>query len=281
MSSPTVSVVLPVHLGVRPDHLSECLRSLCQQTCRADQVIIVEDGPLSSQHHSVLEEFVAAHQGVTRVKLPINQGAGVANQAGLIAARGVWIAKVDADDICRPDRFERQLQVVNEMGVDVCGAAMLEFTNDSDHLRGLREMPASHAAIVRRLRWNNPINHPTAFYRRDLAVDAGGYPPWRYMQDYGLFARMLNGGARMTNIAEVLVDFRAGPALTARRRKPEFTRLEWELQRLLRETGAVGRGRMYINFAFRVGYRRLPQKLMTEFQGRVLARRATVEGEHP
>ena len=50
------------------------------------------------------------------------------------------------------------------------------------------------------MRLNNPINNPTVVFRRQLALDVGGYADLRYMQDYDLFARMLAGGARAENL---------------------------------------------------------------------------------
>ena len=102
---------------------------------------------------------------------------------------------MDADDILLPHRFETQLAALQETGADLCGAAMWEFDDDPERPTRLRTNPATHEAIARRMRINNPINHPTAMYRRELALRAGGYPTMRFMQDYDLFARMLVDGA--------------------------------------------------------------------------------------
>ena len=93
------------------------------------------------------------------------------------------------------------------------------------------------------MRFNNPVNHPTAMYRRELALRVGGYPAMRFMQDYDLMARMLAGGARMMNLPEPLVLFRAGDGMLRRRSARGYLALERELQRNLRSYGLVGRGR--------------------------------------
>jgi glycosyltransferase involved in cell wall biosynthesis len=257
----TISAVLPVHAGVEPDHLQEALNSLLAQTRPADEVVVVEDGPLSDRHRRILQDLEARHSSVVRIALSRNEGAGVANQAGLEAATGTWIAKVDADDVSVPDRLARQLAEVTASGVDVCGGAMLEFDHALVTPSGLRRRPLAHAAIARLMRFNNPINHPTSFYRRELALEAGGYPPMRYMQDYVLFARMHRAGASMVNTDEVLVHFRAGDGVIARRRAPGLVRLEWELQRELRRLRLIGRVRAVWNLVVRVAYRRMPRTL--------------------
>lgn len=65
--------------------------------------------------------------------------------------------------------------------------------------------------------WNNPINHPTVLFRRDLALAAGGYPPLRSMQDYGLFIEMMAAGARFGNVDDVVTLFRANASMRSRR----------------------------------------------------------------
>ena len=150
---------------------------------------------------------------------------------------------MDADDLLLPHRFETQLAALEETGADLCGAAMWEFDHDPEQPTRLRTNPASHEAIARRMRFNNPINHPTAMYRRELALRVGGYPTMRFMQDYDLMARMLAGGARMMNLPEPLVLFRAGDACCDAARPAATWLSSVELQRNLRSYGLVGRGR--------------------------------------
>ncbi|WP_367280051.1 glycosyltransferase [Nocardioides sp.] len=261
--------MLPVHSGVRPEHLEATLGSIHSQSLRADEIVVVEDGPLRAGHHKAIENFLGQDSRVRRVKIQTNSGAGVANQVGLLAATGRWIAKVDADDINVPHRFERQLAEVQRQGLDVCGSAMGEFTDDPAVLLGVRASPISHDSIARRMRWNNPINHPTAFFRRTFALRAGGYRPMRYMQDYDLFARLLSAGAQMGNLAEVLVLFRGGSEMFARRRTSSIHRWEWELQRNLRSYGVITRTEMARNVTTRTVARVAPASLIEPLYNRL------------
>jgi glycosyltransferase involved in cell wall biosynthesis len=266
-----LSVLLPVYAGVDPEHLAAALDSIAAQTLPAREVVVVEDGPLTPEQHRVLDDFAARHGGVVRVPLRVNQGAGVANQAGLRAATGAWIAKADADDLLVPHRFERQVAALRESGADLCGSAMWEFDEDPDHPLRLRANPLTHDAIARRMRFNNPINHPTVVYRRDLALEVGGYPAMRYMQDYDLFARLLAGGARVTNLDEPLVLFRAGDSMRKRRSARGYLALELELQRRLRSYGLVGPVTMTRNLVVRWTFRLLPQRLVRTTYARLLS----------
>jgi glycosyltransferase involved in cell wall biosynthesis len=266
-----LSVLLPVYAGVAAPHLAEALASIAAQTLPAREVVIVEDGPLTSEQHEVLDAFAGGREGVVRVVLPVNGGAGVANQAGLEAATGAWIAKADADDVLVPTRFERQVEALRETGADLCGSAMWEFDDDPDRPVRLRLNPLTHDEIARRMRFNNPINHPTTVYRRGLALEVGGYPTMRFMQDYDLFARLLAGGARMTNLEEPLVRFRAGDTMRRRRSARGYLALELELQRRLRSYGVIGPVRMARNLLVRWTFRMLPQHAIRHAYARFLS----------
>jgi glycosyltransferase involved in cell wall biosynthesis len=241
------------------------------QTRPADEIVVVEDGPIDERLDAVLIAATSRHPELLRLRLETNQGAGVANQAGLVAASGEWIAKVDADDISKPVRFERQLLELHRSGADVCGSSMLEFDGEAQNLIARRDVPLDHGSIARRMRFNNPFNHPTVMYRRALALSCGGYPEMRFMQDYVLFARMLGAGARMTNLSEPMVLFRAGDGMHRRRSGRGFWRLERQVQRELRAVGVVSRGRAAMNFVIRLGYRHLPVRALRWVHGHVLS----------
>ncbi|WP_205474717.1 glycosyltransferase [Nocardioides sp. SYSU D00038] len=267
-----VSLVVPVHAGIAPNHWRAALESVRAQTRPADEVVVVEDGPLTDDHHAALAD-VGAELPLVRVVLPRNRGAGVANQAGLEAATGEWIAKADADDVSLPQRIGTQVEAAERLGVDLLGAAMWEFDIEPEHPQRLRANPPDHVAIARRMRLNNPINHSTAFYRREVALAAGGYPRLRLMQDYDLFARMLVAGARMANLPEPLVLFRAGDGMRRRRATTGFLRREVDLQRRLLSYGVVGRAGATRNLVVRGGFRLLPQPALRLTYDRVLSRR--------
>jgi glycosyltransferase involved in cell wall biosynthesis len=257
-----VSALLPVHAGLDPAHLRRCLDSVADQTRPPDELIVVEDGPLADEHARVIAEAEAGPLTLVRVALEQNGGAGLANGAGLTQARGRWIAKIDADDICLPERIERQLAFVDATGVDACSTWLEEFDADEGHVTAIRKVPTTHEAIARGMRMNNPLNHPSSFYRRDVALRAGGYPELRFMQDYDMFARMLVGGARFANMELPLVRFRADATMFRRRTSQAMNHCEWELQHNLRRYGLVNTPRMWFNLMARFTVRRLPPALL-------------------
>lgn len=211
------SGLLPVHADVAPEHLNEALASLWAQTLPLDEIVLVEDGPLIPALDAVVDHAIESGGRLVRVRLGSNGGAGVSNQAGLEAASHPWIFKMDSDDISTPDRLETLMRAARERDLDVVGGAMAEFSSESARPDRTRRVPVEHEEIRSRMRWNNPMNHPTVLFRRDLAQAAGGYPPLRSMQDYGLFIAMMAAGARFGNVEDVVTLFRADAAMRSRR----------------------------------------------------------------
>ncbi len=270
---PTISVLLPVHAGVDAAFLERALESIAEQTLPADEVVVVEDGPLPVASGAVISRFEARRRPpLVRVVLESNAGPGAANGAGLLRCSGEWVVKADADDISLPTRFAEQMDCLQRSGADVCGTAMWEFSGAETNVVAVRRGPSDHESIARRMRINNPINHPTVVYRRDAAVTAGGYLDLRHGEDYDLFARMLARGARMVNLSEPLVLFRADDSMFDRRSGREFLRIEWRLQRNLRSYGLIGTPQLLLNLLVRLGFRYLPRPLLRRAYRRFLVR---------
>lgn len=257
-----LSVVMPVYARADAAHFRRALESIYAQTYPAAEVIVVEDGPLTDAHYAVLDDFSDHHPPLRREVLPVNRGAAAGNQAGLCAARYPWIAKMDSDDIALPQRFECQVELLAAGHLDLVGSAMSEFDGDEANIIGLRRLPASPEEVAMYVRTNNPVNHPTCVYRRELAIAVGGYQPLAYMEDYDLMARMLAAGARMRNLPEPLVLFRAGDEMLDRRRAKGIFASEVAMQRNLREYGLIGRVRMGVNIVARSTFRLLPAPVL-------------------
>ena len=257
-----LSVVLPVYAGADAEHLRLALASVADQTAPPTEILVVEDGPLRATQMAVLDGLEPGTVPVRRVRLDTNAGVAAAVQAGVEAASSPWIARMDADDIALPHRFEAQLAVISAGAYDVVGTAMKEFEGDPDNVVGIRRLPEEHADIATFLKRANPVNHPTVVFRRDLVLEVGGYRPLAHLEDYDLWARMLVGGARFHNLPEPLLLFRSGDSMLARRRQRGVFRAEMTLQRNLHDYGLISRPRMAVNLAGRTAFRVLPRPLM-------------------
>jgi glycosyltransferase involved in cell wall biosynthesis len=252
------SLLLSVYDGDRPDYLRRAFRSAVDdQTVRPDQVIIVCDGPVRAEIAQCLDDLRAASPvPVTFVPLPESSGLGPALDHGLAASWFDVVARMDADDVAMPHRFEVELPLIAD--ADIVGSGLLEFTSDTDDIVGQRVPPTEPGHISRYARMHDPFNHPTVVYRRRAVLAAGGYGDLPLMEDYALFARMLGNGVRAANVAEPLVFYRVGATAFKRRGGTALLRSELRLQREFRRSGFTSRAEYLRNVLIRGGYRLVP-----------------------
>jgi glycosyltransferase involved in cell wall biosynthesis len=258
LSTEPFSLLVSVYHGDRPDYLRRAFRSaVCDQTVRPDQVIIVQDGPVPGELTQCLEELRAGSPvPVTFVPLARNSGLGPALDRGIAASWFDVIARMDADDVAMPHRFEVELPLMAD--ADIVGSGLLEFSGDTDAIVGQRVPPTDPARITRYARMHDPFNHPTVVYRRSAVMAAGGYGDLKLMEDYALFARMIQNGARAVNVAEPLVFYRVGANAYKRRGGAGLLRSELRLQHEFRKSGFTTRAQYVRNVIVRGGYRLVP-----------------------
>jgi len=252
------SLLVSVYDGDRPDYLRRALRSAVDdQTVRPDQVVIVRDGPVRGELAAFMEEFQATSQvPVTLVPLERNGGLGPALNAGLAASWFDVIARMDGDDVAMPHRFEVQMPHI--ASADIVGSGLLEFVTDTDDVIGRRIPPTDPQEIARYARVHDPFNHPTVVYRRQAVLEAGGYGHLPLMEDYDLFARMLQAGARAVNVPDPLVYYRVGATAFKRRGGTGLLRSELRLQREFRRRNFTSAAEYARNVLIRGGYRLIP-----------------------
>jgi glycosyltransferase involved in cell wall biosynthesis len=102
-----ISILMSVCFRDRADHLLAAMRSLVDQERPADEVVLVEDGPLDVVLSGLVEEFRSALQ-IKSVRLPENLGLGAALSEGLQHCSHELVARMDSDDVSLPPRLRRQ-----------------------------------------------------------------------------------------------------------------------------------------------------------------------------
>jgi len=256
------SLLLPVYARDDPAQLIRAFRSAVdEQTLRPTEALVVRDGPIPEALTAVLDELVATSPVPARVlPLPENVGLADALTAGLAACEYDVVARMDADDVAMPERFAKQLALL-DTGFDLVGSGLYEFEDDEAVTIGVRTPPTGEEHIKRYARFHDPFNHPTVVYRRAAVAAAGGYVPVGLMEDYWLFARMLASGARAENIPEPLVKYRVGAGAYRRRGGLNQLKAELRLQRLMRRAGITSPTQMLRNVVVRGGYRLVPEAL--------------------
>jgi GT2 family glycosyltransferase len=273
------TLLMSTYGGDDPTHLPEAFRSsTTAQTRPPAEVVLVQDGPVPDALATAIAEIVATSPiPVRHLPLPANVGLGPALDAGLAAASYEIVARMDSDDVSVPERFARQLPLI-EAGADIVGSGLWEFGTSPEDVVGRRTPPTDPDLIRKVIRFRDPFNHPTVVYRRSAVLAAGGYTDMALLEDYLLFTRMVEGGAVPGNIADPLVYYRVGDGAYARRGGTDLLRSELKLQKRFRRLGITTRTEYARNVVVRGGYRLVPEGVRKIAYRRLLANRS---GEAP
>lgn len=209
-----------------PVHLNSALLSIWDsQTVAPDEIILVQDGPLTNSIESVINHWqLKLNDRLKILDFEVNQGLGAALNFGLVACSFELVARMDADDLAAPDRFEKQLAFMfQNSDIDVLGSYVREMSYSGDLLQ-VRKSPVSQDEILSCL-WSCPIVHPSVMLRRSRVLEVGNYDPrYRRRQDYELWFRCAEQGLRFHNLPESLVFYRFGQH-THKKQPPS---LAWE-----------------------------------------------------
>ncbi|NHN46217.1 glycosyltransferase [Halostella sp. JP-L12] len=257
------SVLLPTYMNDDAAELESALESILQQTNRPDEVLVIKDGPVPTSLEETIDTFERDFPSIIdSIQLPTNKGLGNALRVGVKEASHGIVARMDADDISVPTRFERQSEfLATHPEVDIVGGQIAEFDGDPENIVGRREVPTEHESIESMARFRSPMNHGTVMFRKSAVLSSGNYRPVDRMEDYDLWIRMLLGGAKFANLPEVLVKVRAGEYLYGRRGGLEYAREEARTQLEFYQQGFTSLPVFLFNATTRVSLRLVPNSV--------------------
>ena len=246
------SVLMPIYHGDDAGAVREAISSIELNTVRPSQIVLIIDGPICDELDSVVRECVG--EPFTVVRLDKNCGIVTALNTGLDHCKFELVARCDADDINLCDRFSKQLELFSDNpNLAVAGGQIVEFCRESDGVLLKKEVPYSHADIVKRLKTRSPFNHMTVMFRKSVVDEVGRYPSIRFREDYALWASIIAAGHESVNHSDVLVRAAGGVLMYQRRGRPSHFVYELEMQRHLLRLGLIGYFRLLFNLFLRGG----------------------------
>lgn len=216
------SVLMSLYKKEKPEYLVTAINSMLNQTIKPNEIVIVEDGPLTDDLYDILDDY---GDKIRRIKNDKNLGLGLALNIGLKACCNDLVARMDTDDISKPDRCEKQLRVFEENPeLSIVGAWVDEFYDSPNEVVSTRVVPSSSEEIFQFAKRRSAFNHPVVMYRKSKVLENKGYADLRRNQDVDLFGRMLFSGCKAENIPEALLYFRSNEGLARRRKSWENTK---------------------------------------------------------
>lgn len=200
--SPLISVVMSVYNGDK--YLAEAIDSVLSQSYSNFELIIVNDGSTDSSIE-IIYEYINKDDRIIVINRE-NKGLPYSLNEGIAKARGEYIARMDADDICLPDRFEKQIEYLNKNNLDLCGTFIERFGDNINN--NILKHPLKHNDIKFRLLFTSSFAHPTVMMKKEIFNKVKYRPMYKVAQDYQLWIDIVNAGFKVGNLPEVLLRYR-------------------------------------------------------------------------
>ena len=205
LNPPLVSVLLPVYNGEK--YLDQAVQSILNQTYRNFELILLDDG--SSDCSLKIAQTYADTDKRVRVYSHENMGLCRTLQKGVSLSLGKYIARMDADDIALPERFEQQVKYLESNPSCVVLGAGTIVIDPQDNLLYAPELTQGHEKILLELlQWKGSrICHPTVMMRTETVRAVGGYVQEYHYEDIDLFLKLAKVG-KLENLPQKLLKHR-------------------------------------------------------------------------
>jgi glycosyltransferase involved in cell wall biosynthesis len=206
-----LAVIMSVYKNDRIKFVIESVQSILNQTFNQFDYFIVFDGPVSLD----IDRYISSISDSRISLFRLEQNGGLARALNHLLEKVMknpdykLIARMDADDISLPERFEKQYRFLCENEEVACVGSWYEEIDElGKHLADIR-LPLKHEDLKKRYYTRTPFAHPSVMFRRQLIETAGFYPTdTMFMEDNVLWGRALIAGLQLANIPEYLIKFR-------------------------------------------------------------------------
>lgn len=206
MNAPVISVVLPAYNCEK--FIGKAIQSVLHQTFSDFELIIINDGSTDNTEFAILE---FADPRIVYIKNQTNKGLIFSLNRGIEMAQGTYIARMDADDICLPERLDKQKNFLDQNKNISLVACTINFINEDDENKGvwkLDRQTITEDQIRSKMPSENCLAHPTVMVRADIARELKYNERQKNIEDYDLWLRLLNRGHSFAKINEPLLRYR-------------------------------------------------------------------------
>ena len=237
-----ISVLMSVYCKEKPEYLKTAIESVANQTLIPGEIVLVEDGILTDELYSVIDELKRKYSIIKTVPLKENVQLGRALAEGVLHCQYELIARMDTDDIAVENRLELQYQYLEEHPeISVLGGFIEEFDDHDKSYRKVKSMPLAGKELLDYAKYRNPINHMTVMFRKSVVCAMGNYRHFPFLEDYELWVRLLGEGYGFANLPYVLVYARTNSNIYSRRGGRAYCKKYLELRKEQRNVGLLSR----------------------------------------
>lgn len=189
-------------------YIHQAVQSILNQTLENFEYIIVLDCPENHEIAQVITEYQSKDDRIVLLRNEKNLGLTGSLNRALQVAKGEYIARMDADDFSYPDRLEKELAYLLENQLDLVGALMHRMNEAGELIQGMDTRHYPPQLIMKSLRIDDCIPHPTWLGKREVFVSLNGYRMMDRSEDYDFLLRALKKGYRLGLCDAYLLNYR-------------------------------------------------------------------------
>ena len=206
MDQKLISVIMSVYNGEK--YLVQAIDSILNQTYQNFEFIIIDDCSTDNSSH-ILQEYAQKDSRIKIIKKEKNIGIKgfIKNlNLGISIAKGKYIARMDADDISLPERFQKQVDFLENNPEITLVGAQLNLINEQNKITGEAIAALQHRDIVKRITSQIQLFHPVIMFRKDQNIQYR--EKFLYCEDYDLYLNLITQGKKLANLNEKLLNYR-------------------------------------------------------------------------
>lgn len=237
-----ISVLMSIYGKEKTEYFQAAMESILAQTYPADEIVLIQDGPLTPELTDMIEKYQILlddrrrEQGLTRprfltYRFPENVKLGLALKKGVELCTNEYIARMDTDDIAKTGRLELQFHYMQtHPELAVLGGAIEEFSDDG-RIHRIKHMPVGSINVKNYAKYRNPVNHMTVMMKKSAVLSSGSYEHFPNLEDYDLWIRVLAKGYQIDNLPDVLVEARTNADFYGKRGGAGYWKRYMELRK--------------------------------------------------
>lgn len=232
MKNKTIAVIMSLYKNDVVEYVRLSVESILNQTYRDLDLYLQYDGPIKPEVDAYLSGIKDERVHIQRRAENKGLAQSLNDLLGIVMPMGYeYIARMDADDISMPDRFEKQMAYFAEHPEMEClGTWAIEITSKGEEYFK-KQMPETHEGCLEQFRKRDPMIHPTVMFRRSYIEKAGVYALDTFFgEDTMMWAQGFAAGCKMGNVPEYLFRFRLDDNFFDRRRGWKYAKGIWDLR---------------------------------------------------
>ncbi len=238
------SILMSVYHKDKPEWLKEAIESMLNQTIKTNDFVIVCDGQLTDELYAVLDDYSKNNPDLFQVlKRDKNYGLGPSLAYGITFCKNELVARMDSDDVSKPNRCEVQLKYFEENNeLAIVGCWENEFEEDINKPIAVHRVPSGVNEVHEYMKRRCALLHPTVIFKKTAVIDSGNYHDLRLFEDYDLFMRMIvEMNYKADNVQEALYDMRVNDAFYKRRGGLKYMKTIVSFKKLQRKKKLISR----------------------------------------